>query len=58
LFQDEHEVGRKEKDCLPIIFKIMWLEGKTIYSLFPKGGGGLRTNKNHPCMPKEKEVKG
>jgi hypothetical protein len=32
--------------------------GKKIYSLFSKGRGGLRTNKNHSCMPKEKEVKG
>jgi hypothetical protein len=32
--------------------------GKNNYLLFSKGRGGLRTNKNHPCMPKEKEVKG
>jgi hypothetical protein len=38
LFQDELEVGRKEKDCLPIFFKIMWLEGKTIIHYSQKEG--------------------
>ncbi len=38
LFQDEHEVGGKEKDCPPILLKIMWLEGKTIIHSFQKDG--------------------